>query len=46
VSVFNRLGARPFNANEMRRLYLRDGVVYTVRDEPPAPPRVAGQEKP
>lgn len=38
VSVFNRLGARPFNGEEMRRLYLRNGKVFTVRDEPPGPP--------
>ncbi len=35
VSVFNRIGARPFNLDEMRRLYLRDGVPYRVVDEPP-----------
>jgi hypothetical protein len=34
VSVFNRIGARPFSREEMERLYLRDGEVYTVRDEP------------
>jgi hypothetical protein len=34
VSVFNRIGARPFTLAEMQRLYLRDGRVYTVRDEP------------
>jgi len=33
VSVFNRIGARPFTLEEMQRLYLRDGEVYTVRDE-------------
>ena len=38
VSVFNRLGARPFNAEEMRRLYLRGGRLYTVIDDPPQPP--------
>ena len=38
VSVFNRLGARPFNADEMRRLYLRSGRLYTVIDEPPGAP--------
>jgi len=37
VSVFNRLGARPLNGEEMRRLYLRDGAVYTVTDQPPGP---------
>jgi hypothetical protein len=33
VSIFNRIGARPFTREEMERLYLRDGEVYTVRDE-------------
>ena len=40
VSVFNRLGARPFNADEMRRLYLRSGRLYTVTDDPPGPPEI------
>ncbi|HEX9730386.1 MAG TPA: hypothetical protein VGG06_00185 [Thermoanaerobaculia bacterium] len=34
VSVFNRIGARPFNREEMERLYLRDGEIYRVSDEP------------
>jgi hypothetical protein len=34
VSVFNRIGARPFNAAEMERLYLKDGRLYTVEDGP------------
>ncbi len=33
VSIFNRIGARPFNRAEMERLFLRDGEVYTVDDE-------------
>jgi hypothetical protein len=33
VSIFNRIGARPFNAEEMRKLYLRNGEVFTVEDE-------------
>jgi len=37
VSVFNRMGARPLNAEETRRLYLRGGAVYTVTDQPPGP---------
>ncbi|MEE8524584.1 MAG: hypothetical protein V3T72_11690, partial [Thermoanaerobaculia bacterium] len=36
VSVFNRIGARPLNLEEMKRLYLRDGEIYRVRDRPPA----------
>lgn len=31
VSVFGRLGSRPFNATEMRKLWIRpDGEIYTV----------------
>jgi hypothetical protein len=30
VSVFNRIGARPMTLQEMQRLYLRDGKVFTV----------------
>ena len=37
VAVFGRRGARPFNLDEMRRLFVRDGVVWTVTDEPPGP---------
>jgi hypothetical protein len=33
VAVTNRIGARPLDGEEMRRLYLRRGAVYTVRDE-------------
>jgi|CXWL01.1.fsa_nt_gi hypothetical protein len=33
VSIFNRIGARPFNLEEMQRLYLRDAALYTVTDE-------------
>ncbi len=39
ISVFNRRGARPFNLEEMQRMYLRDGLLYTVTDDPPARPR-------
>ena len=39
IAVFNRLGSRPFNRAEMERLYLRDGRLYTVSDEPPSAPR-------
>jgi hypothetical protein len=34
VAVTNRIGSRPLNGDEMRRLYLRDGAVYTVEDHP------------
>ena len=37
VAVLGRRGARPFNLEEMQRLYLREGKLYTVTDDPPAP---------
>jgi Uncharacterized conserved protein len=37
LSVFGRRGARPFNLEEMQRLYLRNGELYTVTDAPPRP---------
>jgi len=39
LAVFGRRGARPFNLEEMRGLYMRDGKLFTVTDEPPKPPR-------
>jgi hypothetical protein len=33
LAVFGRRGARPFNGEEMRRMYLRAGELYTVTDE-------------
>ena len=41
LAVFGRRGARPFNAAETAKLYLRDGKLYTVTDEPPGRPREA-----
>jgi hypothetical protein len=39
VSVFNRVGARPFNLEEMKKLYMhRNGSRYDVTDAPPGPP--------
>ncbi len=38
LTVFNRRGSRPFNKQEMERMYLRGGRLYTVTDEPPGPP--------
>ena len=38
VSVFGRLGSRPFNLEEQQRLYLRDGKIFTVTNDPPSPP--------
>ncbi len=37
IGVLGRRGSRPFNYDEMRRLYLRDGQLYRVKDEPPGP---------
>jgi hypothetical protein len=36
LAVFGRRGARPFNREEMDRMYLRDGRIFTVTDDPPA----------
>jgi hypothetical protein len=35
VSVFGRLGSRPFTLEEQQRLYLRKGELYTVTNDPP-----------
>jgi hypothetical protein len=35
LSVFGRRGARPFNRQEMECMYLKDGALFTVIDEPP-----------
>jgi hypothetical protein len=37
LSVFGRKGARPLNHEEQQRLYLRNGAIYTVDDEPTTP---------
>ncbi len=34
LAVFGRRGARPLNRDESQHLYLRDGKLYTVTDEP------------
>jgi len=39
VSVFGRLGSRPFTLAEQQKLYLRNGQVFTVTNDPPGPPR-------
>jgi hypothetical protein len=36
LAIFGRRGARPFNRQEMERMYLRDGEVFTVTDQPAA----------
>jgi hypothetical protein len=33
VSVFGRLGSRPFTLTEQQRLYMRDGKIWTVSDD-------------
>ena len=33
VSVFGRLGSRPFTLAEQQRLYLRDGKIWTVSED-------------
>src|SRR5262245_14282138 len=38
IGVFGRRGARPFNLQESQKLYLRNGQVWTVTNEPPGPP--------
>ncbi len=43
LAVFGRRGARPLNGDEMRKMYLRAGELYTVTDTPPAP--VAGSRR-
>jgi len=37
LSVFGRIGSRPLNLEEMQHMYLRDGKVWTVTNDPPAP---------
>jgi hypothetical protein len=34
LAVFGRVGARPFNLEEQRRLYIRDGKLFRVTDAP------------
>jgi hypothetical protein len=43
IAVFGRRGARPFNLQEQQRLYLREGKLYNVTDQPPGPPRAASK---
>src|SRR3984957_11760599 len=39
LAVFGRRGARPLNQEETGRLYLQNGQVYRVSDEPPESPK-------
>ena len=34
ISVFGRVGARPLNRDEQQQMYLRDGQVWRVSDNP------------
>ena len=34
IAIFGRRGARPFNYEELRRMYLIDGKLFTVTDAP------------
>jgi hypothetical protein len=45
IAVFNRVGSRPMTLAEMQRLYLKDGRVYTVSEEPPGEPRKPAEPK-
>jgi hypothetical protein len=38
LTVFNRRGSRPFNRGEAERLYMKNGQVFTVTNDPPGPP--------
>lgn len=44
LAVFGRRGARPFNRQEMERMFLRDGRLYTVTDKPPGAPKDGGSQ--
>ena len=45
VAVFGRRGSRPFNLEEMRKLYIRNGQLYTVINGAPGPPVSEGSAK-
>ncbi len=47
VAVFGRLGARPLQLEEMRRMFVRDDVVWKVSDKAETEPRpfTAAEEK-
>jgi hypothetical protein len=46
LAVFGRWGARPLNRREMERMYLRDGRLWTVTDEPTTDPADFTYERP
>lgn len=37
IAVFGRVGARPLNLTEQRKMYMRDGKVWKVDDDPKSP---------
>jgi hypothetical protein len=37
IAVFGRIGARPFNLEEQHKMFLRNGKVWTVDDDPKSP---------
>jgi hypothetical protein len=41
LAVFGRRGARPLSLTEQQRMYLRDGKLISVSNDPPAGPRDA-----
>ncbi len=41
LAVFGRRGARPLNGIEAAKLFLRDGRIYTVTNDPPGRPATA-----
>jgi hypothetical protein len=46
ISIFGRRGARPFNFEELRRMYLMNGKLFTVTDEPKQNPPAALSKPP
>ncbi len=38
LAVFGRIGSRPMNLEEQRRMYMRDGKLFTVTDKPKTKP--------
>ena len=45
LTVFGRRGSRPFNAEEMKRLYMKNGQLFTVTNDPPGPAAQPAKEK-
>ena len=46
VNVYGRLGSRPFNKEEMKRMYIRNNKLYTVPEKAPDGPPNAPEEVP